>query len=124
MTKREKLMHLFSLDEHDATTVKRAAEHVWNEIAFDMIQGIASMEEKDPESVTISRADVMEVVMDAGRLEEEILRRRRGVEVSGNLARIVHTWSNIRYDDSRNESARELIKILVRENFTSSRYGL
>jgi hypothetical protein len=66
----------------------------------------------------------MEVVMDSGRLEEEILRRRRGVEVSGNLARMVHIWSNIRYDDSTNESARELIKILVRENFTSSGYGL
>lgn len=124
MTKREKLMKEFSIDESDARTVRYAADKVWNDIAFDMIDGIASMEGKDPERVVISRADVIEVVMDAGRLEEEILRRQRGVEVSENLRRLVHMWSNIRYDDPRNKDARELLKLLVRENFVSSRYGL
>lgn len=59
---------LFTRDEQRA--VQQAADAVWNEIAYDLLTEGGAVQEQDAKSVR--RAVVLEVVCDAGRLEDRI----------------------------------------------------
>lgn len=56
--------------------IQRAAMRVWETVAYDVFDGYAAMGRKKPDS--IPRSHVMEIVMDANRLDQE-LRRDYGV---------------------------------------------
>lgn len=80
--------------------IHTCAQSVWNEIAFDVIQGTAEMKRIRPERVTIKRSDVMDMVLDADRIENEMRSafRRWPREVQANfLAR----WNLLPYAGRR-----------------------
>jgi hypothetical protein len=81
--------------EDERRLIEQAAHHVWNEIAFDCVQ--------DGE---ISQAEVIELVCDANRLEQQILRK------NADLAKRVQDMDY-----------KELIKLL-KPTFPYKRYGL
>jgi len=56
--------------EQEVATIRSAALSVWNEVAFDLMSAV-----REEGKSTIPRAEVIEVVCDAGRLEEELKRR-------------------------------------------------
>ena len=86
--------------------VQRAANQVWNEIAYDLLQSTAESLGKDINRVTLTRANVIEVVCDASRLEEA-LRRNGRKDLADKVAQ--HDTSIYR---------------VVRPGFPYERYGL
>jgi hypothetical protein len=68
----------------NATTVKFTADEkkllgslaydVWNECAYDLLQAVAEEKGKDINSVLIPRSHVIEIALDAGRMEEKLER--------------------------------------------------
>ena len=119
MTKREKLIRHFNLSETDVRIITMAAHGVWEQVAGDCLNSIAEYKGKDPEAVTMSRAEVIEVVLDACRLEDELKRHK----LSPECKHFIDVWHEFRYQHPENQLARDLIKILMRETFTYSRYG-
>jgi len=66
--------------DDDVKVIQGAAQTVWHTIGYDCLQGMAQFGYKKPrpvESVTMSRRDVLDVVLDAGRLDEELRRQKR-----------------------------------------------
>jgi hypothetical protein len=61
-------------DEQKA--LQSAVQRVWQYVGGDYLQA-AGEGRKNPESVTISRAEVIEVSLDAGRPEEELKKMKR-----------------------------------------------
>jgi hypothetical protein len=55
--------------------IASAARRVWDEIGHDLLQCVADEKGKDINAVTLSRANVIEVITDASRLEDELKRR-------------------------------------------------
>ncbi len=56
----------FPLTEKEQQTIQSTADGIWSEVAYDALEG-------SPRK-TLSRATVLEIVMDAGRLEEALER--------------------------------------------------
>lgn len=65
---------MFSFE--DLALLQRAASRVWNEIACDILQAVADERKQRIEAVSIPRAEVIELVLDADRLTEELRRSR------------------------------------------------
>ena len=60
---------MFTKEEQE--DIQRKAGYVWDMIGMDCLDAIASDKGKDINSVTMRRSHVIEVVLDAGRLESE-----------------------------------------------------
>lgn len=67
----------FTADEK--TTIRRAAQKVWNDIAYDCLQAYAS---GTGAGARMRRSHVVEVVCDANRLEEELRRQKVPVDLT------------------------------------------
>ena len=63
-------------NDEEKRALQDAARAVWEEVAYDLLQAVAEEQGKDINRVTVSRAEVIEVALDAGR-SEEILRSRQ-----------------------------------------------
>jgi len=50
------------------------ASAVWSEVAYDILQAVADDKGKDIGEVTIPRSHVIEIALDAGRMEERLQR--------------------------------------------------
>ncbi|HET9024812.1 MAG TPA: hypothetical protein VFN64_09585 [Burkholderiaceae bacterium] len=101
----------FSDDEREVIAL--AANAVWNAIGYDVLRAIADEKGGDPERAEVSRRDVIEMVLDASRLEEQ-LRETRGVD-KAFVARVT--------EDIYGERS-EIEAFLKKDVFTSSRYGM
>ncbi len=90
-----------------------AVSHVWDEVAYDVLQGVAEEKGKDINAITVSRAVVIEVALDAGRPEELLeadLRRGR----PGVTRDLLDRWEATSYEQ----------KIaMAKKVFTYTRYG-
>ena len=60
------------ISDTDALIIGNTAWRVWEEIGYDMLNAVQEYDGKD----TMPRADVIEVVVDAGRLEEQLIREK------------------------------------------------
>lgn len=92
----------------------RTAYGVWDNIGYDLLQCVAESEEKDINKVTIKRDEVIEVVLDAGRLEEEL---KRYIKTSNPVMTqdLLDRWKSASYEQ----------KIaVVKSAFTCARYGM
>lgn len=69
---------LIQFSEAEIREIQRAALMVWDECAYDVLQGVADEKRKSANVVTVSRAVVIEIVLDAGRPEENLRRATRG----------------------------------------------
>ena len=89
-----------------------AAKSVWNEIGYDVLRAIGDENGKG-EGATVSRRDVIEMVLDASRLEESLRGRNSGA--SPELVQRVTA-------DIYGERS-EVEAFLKRDVFTYGRYG-
>lgn len=124
----------FPLSEAEEREVVEAAQDVWQQIGYDCLQAVAwekSQGRKKPvsvEAVSMSRRDVIEVVMDADRLSEEVrrdLRRQteRG-EARPGLQALVAAYDELGSEFSeRWQAASDRLYHLCRRAFSEARYG-
>ena len=101
----------FTNDERNI--IANAARRVWDDIGYDILDSVAREKRKSINAVSVSRADVIELVLDASRLEEQ-LRRTKGVDRS-LIARVAE---DIYHPPSEIES---YLKTAV---FTYTSYGM
>ena len=71
---RAKLATMFPLTAEDLTELSHCANAVWNNIGFDVLQAVG---DGNAEAASISRRDVIEIVVDADRLAEEVRQSKR-----------------------------------------------
>ena len=62
------------ITEQDKTNIQNGAKEVWNEIGHDILEALELEKELNPDAnktkpQTITQRDVIEVVLDAGRLD-------------------------------------------------------
>lgn len=93
-----------SFTPEEKRLIQHAASTVWGECAYDLLQCVADEKGKSINDVSISRAEVIEIALDAGRAEDLIR--------DGDL-RI--KMANASY---------EQLKRIVRPAFPHARYGL
>lgn len=93
--------------ESEQKIVREAALSVWNEIGYDCLQATAEDKGKDIDAVTMKRATVIEVCLDAGRLEENLRWYRQDV-ILDKLAR----------------TSYDTLKKIVRPAFPFASYGI
>jgi hypothetical protein len=114
LTKRDRLVTQFGLTQKDINLISSNAHGVWNEIGFDCLQATAAEKGKTAEDITVSRAVVIELVLDADRLSEAIKSDRSTSEAVTKLMAV-------QYDDM---DAHWLLGQLMKETFTYARWGL
>lgn len=86
---------------------------VWEECGADLLQAVAEEKGKDINAVTVSRAEVIEIALDAGRMEEKMRYAKR----NGHLAVTDDLLARVAAADYDT-----LIKA-VRPSFHFARYG-
>jgi hypothetical protein len=91
--------------------IKVAANAVWREIGFDILIAVAEQSKGrfTPESATVSREDVIDVVLDADRLHDRL---RRNMGKPG-----VELWKKMQC------ASHQSVMRLMREIFTYETYG-
>jgi hypothetical protein len=78
----------FTLTE--ISTLQKAGRAVWAEIGPDAIYALAEADGVSPERMTLTRAEVLELVLDASRLESYM--RRMSIEIPA-------AWPTADYDE-------------------------
>jgi len=116
MTKaqRAKTMAALGLTEEVMTEVRSAANGVWQYIGGDVLDAVAMERGKCVNAVTIPRSHVIELVMDADRIEDKL-------KTSRVLAK--HPEAKVLFD-YKNVTARDLLRAEVKAAFTFARYGM
>lgn len=89
--------------------IQRHVVRVWSDVGGDILMAVADEKGKGVEQVTVSRADVIEICLDADRPEELM---RRDAKISAEL---LARWDALDY------AAK--IK-LVKPAFSYARYGM
>lgn len=84
--------------EEETKVIHSAVEQVWDEVAYDLLTSIAEEKQKSVETITVSRALVIEVSLDAGRPEENIRTATRGWDAAKSEALLVR-WRELSYKD-------------------------
>lgn len=113
----------FTPDEaHELQSVVHA---VWDECAYDVLTAIAEEKGKSVDAVTVSRAVVIEIGLDAGRAEERLrgrerVARDRGKKDPNYLVEADMIKSLL--EKMGKADYKQLIRV-VRPAFTFSRYG-
>lgn len=100
---------VFSEDE--LMLVQQCAYRVWDECAYDLLMSVAEEKGKSINAVTIPRAQVIEIALDAGRCEERIKWSKSPVVTPEFLAR----WEAASYEEHI---------AAVRPAFSYSHYGM
>jgi hypothetical protein len=98
----------------DKAFIHTCAQSVWDYIGFDVLASTAQMKGTSTESVTVTRADVMEMVIDADRLDNQ-LREESRTWAPEERSRFFAIWDTLTYTARRQ---------LVRPAFPHGRYGL
>lgn len=58
--------------DEEKKALQRAALAVWEECGYDVLQAVAEDQGKDINAVTVSRAEAIEIALDAGRPEDRL----------------------------------------------------
>jgi hypothetical protein len=104
--KQEPTYPVFTEDE--LRDIRWAAQSVWNDIGWDCLQALAEHGFKKPrdiQTVSYRRSEVMEMVIDANRMDDD-LKKTPG---------LLEKWNGLDY--------KQMIRI-VRPAFPHDRYGL
>lgn len=107
MTKRQ-LAQQFPLTADELKTFNRAAQQVWSDIAYDVLE---SNDGKD-----LPRSHVIELVHDADRLKEAVKRATRKEGMPAGLAAL--------FPDYGSRVSSDAVDLLLKDVFKYSRYGL
>jgi hypothetical protein len=105
------LRKMFPLTPEEKKIIFRAAQTIWDNIGYDTLQAVAEDKRKNINTVTITRSEVIELVLDAERLKE-LLRK----ETSEGILRLFpKVWDR----DSSDYQG-----LLLKECFEFGRYGM
>jgi Mg2+/Co2+ transporter CorB len=63
-------MQISDFTEQELKTIHRVMSHTWDYIGMDMLQSIADSKGIKRERVTVPKADVIEIVLDANYMDE------------------------------------------------------
>ena len=111
----------FNSDER--TMIARAAQQVWDEIGGDCLSALAEERTgRAREGVTMSRRDVIEVVLDASRFEDALARVLR-VERLRREPRPLDPQLHARAVDDIYGKRSEIEAFLKSDVFKHARYG-
>jgi hypothetical protein len=105
----------FTTEERE--TIGAAAAAVWDYVGYDALQMVGEENGKG-EAATMSRAEVIEVCLDAGRMEDQ-LRTRRNMDKRRGIDSVVTDYLLVRVAEA---GYAQLIKI-VTPHFPFKRYG-
>jgi hypothetical protein len=100
----------YPLTADEASLVQGLARRLWEEIGYDVLSA------NDGKSV--GRAEVIELVLDAGRLDE-LVHRQPEWKTSANLRKLFQPNG-----DSCSDGRTERLEALMKETFRFARYGL
>jgi|SRR5262245_14516898 len=106
--------------EAETRAIQQAALSVWDECGYDCLQATAEETGKSINRVTISRAQVIEIALDAGRAEQKLEQRARLDAKRDEQSSVVTADFLARYKQA---SYEQLIAI-VKPAFSYARYGL
>jgi hypothetical protein len=121
LSKRDRLIAAFELTPSDIKLIQQHAQGVWNECAYDVFAALAEEKSKSINSVTVPRAVVMEIALDAGRLEQSLGMGHNGHWTDRcKLSEAGRRFVENHYDGD----ARVLMDILIKEQFTFRTYGM
>jgi hypothetical protein len=86
------------ISEKDKTNICDAAHSVWDYIGHDILDAVKLEKELNPnantdEPLTMSKDEVIEVVLDAGRLDEHLKEQNQWVLGMENLS--LNEWINL-----------------------------
>ena len=98
----------------DKAFIHTCAQSVWNYIGYDVLHSTAEMKGKRIDSVSVGRSDVIEMVIDADRLDEQLRHESRSWG-SAEQARFFTIWDALSYTAKRQ---------LVRPAFPYTHYGV
>lgn len=101
-----KLREKFPLAPEEKTIILRAGNAIWSEIAYDCLEG---------SSRTIPASQVIELVIDASRLEEH-LKRHKHLAQFPRIAAL--------FPEKFDIDASDYVWEIMREQFPTGRYGL
>ena len=94
--------------------ILRAAQAVWDYIGYDCLQALADEKKMDINRVLYKRADVIELVLDADRLLDQLRRSRASAEASRLLT----------YDARITKDERAAVDRVLLRAFPYDRYGM
>jgi hypothetical protein len=114
-TVRDRLLAQFQMTDADVRAIQQAANAVWSECAYDVLSAVA--EESNGKKTTVSRAVVIEIVLDADRLAERLRPRFTGASA---LTPGIERFILNQYTDD----GRRLADILMKETFTYAHWGM
>lgn len=110
----------FVLTPEEQKVIVECAQQVWNDIGADILESKRWESRKCKVPTSIPQPEVVEVVMDAGRLAEEV-RCTRGARTPAVLA-LIEAWD--RGVGPRRKAAQAVVRRLVRRAFPDRVYGL
>jgi hypothetical protein len=108
------LIAKFGLTDEDVKTVCANAHAVWEDVGFDVLAAVAEEKGKTAEDVTVSKRDVIEIVLDADRLASHLHHDKRA-QTPGITALMA---------DRYNEDGSALLYRMMGDTFQYQRYGL
>lgn len=105
----EKLEAKFSLTDEEKRIVQSHADALWGEVAYDVLDAFGGRDK------TVPRSTVIEIVLDAGRLEDKLKRGKVFKDHPAIEALFPKKWDN---------DASNYLQHLMQERFKYARYGL
>lgn len=118
--KAKKKAAVIALSEAEKKAIRMAAIAVWQYVGYDYLAATAEAEEKSIDAVALKRAEVIEVVTDAGRLEDQLKADAKAA------ARVQKDLAAIDFDALVAKVATldyETMKKVLRPAFVYDRYG-
>lgn len=105
--------------EEEKKEIQNAAHAVWDDVGYDCLEATANETGKDVNKVTISRSQVIEISLDAGRPEEKMKQKAHRDEHAGRPTVLTEDFFR-RYALAPYD---QLIRI-VTPSFSYTRYGM
>jgi hypothetical protein len=101
--------------DEEVRRIQNAAAAVWQECGGDVLQATAEELNRSADRITMSRAEVMEIALDANRTEDMLKRHSRDPESRKATEDLIRRMNALSYEE---------LKRLVRPAFPYARYGM
>jgi hypothetical protein len=105
------LRKMFPLTDAEKKIIFCKAQGIWDNIGYDVLQAIAEDKRKDINTINVSRATVIELVLDGDRLKESLRK-----ETSEGIRRL--------FPENWDRDSSDYQGVLLKECFQYGRYGM
>lgn len=114
------------LTDDDVKFIVTSAQAVWNDIGYDCLRALADhgfRKPRDINTVSMSRSNVVEVVMDADRLRDQMKRDLKNAAKLSDMGKeLIAAYCDM--DSDAWMAAYDRMKRVVREAFPAARHGM